>query len=118
MTAPLMGAAFVGVACWVAPSRQRLVAAVAFAVVAVWSVALKGYTSIEEKDNVVRATIEVVEPLGAETHIMASVGGDQTVVARVDAHAPVSPGDDVELLVDRGYLHAFDLDNEDNLRFA
>lgn len=40
MAAPLMGAAFVGVACWVAPSRQRLVAAVAFAVVAVWSVAL------------------------------------------------------------------------------
>ena len=38
MAAPLMGAAFVGVACWVAPSRQRLVAAVAFAVVAVWSV--------------------------------------------------------------------------------
>ena len=79
---------------------------------------LKGYTSIEERDNTVRARIEVVEPLGAETHIMASVGEDQTVVARVDAHAPVSPGDDVELLVDRGFLHAFDLESEDNLRYA
>jgi multiple sugar transport system ATP-binding protein len=79
---------------------------------------LKGYTAIEERDNAVRARIEVVEPLGAETHVMASVGGDQTVVARVDAHAPVSPGDDVELLVDRGFLHAFDLENEENLRFA
>jgi hypothetical protein len=40
IAAPLMGAAFVGTACWVAPSRRRSVAAVAFAVVAVWSVAL------------------------------------------------------------------------------
>ncbi len=79
---------------------------------------LKGYTSIEERDNTVRARIEVVEPLGAETHIMASVGEDQTVVARVDAHAPVSPGDDVELLVDRGFLHAFDMESEDNLRYS
>jgi multiple sugar transport system ATP-binding protein len=79
---------------------------------------LKGYTSIEERDNAVRAKIEVVEPLGAETHVMASVGGDQTVVARVDPHAPVNAGDEVELLVDQSFLHAFDLENEDNLRFA
>ncbi|MFI4915697.1 MAG: ABC transporter ATP-binding protein [Phycisphaerales bacterium JB060] len=79
---------------------------------------LKGYTSIPEKDNVVRATIDVVEPLGAETHIMASVGGDQTVVARVDPHAPVKAGDAIELLVDPEFLHAFDLEHENNLRFA
>ena len=79
---------------------------------------LKGHTSIPEKDNVVTAKIEVVEPLGSETHIMASVGGDQTVVARVDPHAPVEPGQDVELLVDLGFLHAFDLEQENNLRFA
>ena len=40
IAAPLMGAAFVGAACWVAPSRQRSVAAVAFVVVAVWGIAL------------------------------------------------------------------------------
>ncbi len=79
---------------------------------------LKGHTSIPEKDNVVTAKIEVVEPLGSETHIMASVGGDQTVVARVDPHAPVEPNQEVELLVDLGYLHAFDMENEDNLRYA
>ena len=79
---------------------------------------LKGYTSIPEKDNVVQATIEVVEPLGAETHVIASVGGDQNVVARVDPHAPVEAGDKVELLVDLKYLHAFDLEHENNLRFA
>ena len=79
---------------------------------------LKGYTSIEEKDNVVKARVEVVEPLGAETHIIASVGGDQNVVARVDPHAPVSAGDDIELLVDTAFLHAFDMKEENNLRYA
>jgi len=79
---------------------------------------LKGYTSIPEADNSVKATIEVVEPLGSETHIMASVGDDQTVVARVDAHAEVRPNDQVDLLVDRDFLHAFDLNSELNLRFV
>jgi len=79
---------------------------------------LKGYTSIAESDNVVRARVEVVEPLGAETHIIASVGDDQNVVARVDPHAPVKAGDDIELLVDPNFLHAFDLDSELNLRYS
>lgn len=79
---------------------------------------LKGYTTIEENDNVVKATVEVVEPLGAETHIIASVGGDQNVVARVDPHANVKAGDTIELLCDLDYLHAFDMDGEQNLRFA
>jgi multiple sugar transport system ATP-binding protein len=79
---------------------------------------LKGYTKIEENDNVVKATVEVVEPLGAETHIIASVGGDQNVVARVDPHADVKAGDSIELLCDLDYLHAFDMDGEQNLRFA
>jgi len=79
---------------------------------------LKGYTSIEEKDNVVKATVDVVEPLGAETHVIASVGGDQSVVARVDAHANVRAGDQIELLVDLPFLHAFDMETEHNIRFA
>jgi multiple sugar transport system ATP-binding protein len=48
---------------------------------------------------------------------MTSVGGDQNIVARVEPHADVKPGDEVELLADLDYLHAFDLENEDNLRF-
>jgi multiple sugar transport system ATP-binding protein len=79
---------------------------------------LKGYTTIEEKDNVVKATVDVVEPLGAETHVIAAVGGDQSVVAKVDPHANVSAGDEVEFLVDLPFLHAFDMETEDNIRFA
>jgi len=73
---------------------------------------------IPEKQNTIKATVEVVEPLGAETHILASVGGDQTLVARVDPHARVQPGDNVDLLVDLDFLHAFDLDTEANIRYT
>ncbi len=73
---------------------------------------------IAENLNAIKATIEVVEPLGAETHILASVGGDQTLVARVDPHTRVQPGDNVELLVDLDFLHAFDFESEANIRYA
>ncbi len=79
---------------------------------------LKGYTNIEEHENVIEAVVDVVEPLGAETHIIASVGGDQSVVARVDPHSHVEAGDEIQLLADVGFLHAFDIESEDNLRFA
>jgi multiple sugar transport system ATP-binding protein len=68
--------------------------------------------------NAIKVQVEVVEPLGAETHVLASVGGDQTVVARVDPHTRVRPGDNVELLADLDFLHAFDLETEANIRYA
>jgi len=74
--------------------------------------------SIPEQDNLVSAVVDVVEPLGAETMIIASVGGDQTVVARVDPHVTVKAGDSIQLVIDLKYLHAFDMETEDNLRFA
>jgi len=79
---------------------------------------LKGYTDIPEGDNIIKATVEVVEPLGAETHVIATVGGDQTIVARVDAHAQVQAGDQVEFLARLDKLHAFDMESEANLRFS
>ncbi|MFA5594536.1 MAG: ABC transporter ATP-binding protein [Trueperaceae bacterium] len=79
---------------------------------------LKGFTDIPEGNNVIRATVEVVEPLGAETHVIATVGGDQTIVARVDAHADVRAGDDIEFLTRLDKLHAFDMESELNLRYA
>mgnify|MGYP001289005608 CR=1 FL=1 len=79
---------------------------------------LKGYTNIEERDNAIQAVVEVVEPLGAETHVIASIGGDQTIVARVDAHARVEPGQQITFLAKQEALHAFDMESESNLRFA
>ncbi len=79
---------------------------------------LKGSTDIAEGDNVIRAVVDVVEPLGAETHVLASVGGDQSIVARVDPHARVKAGDTVEFLANLPFLHAFDMESEANLRFS
>ena len=56
---------------------------------------LKGYTDIPEGNNVIRATVEVVSR-SAPRPVIATVGGDQTIVARVDAHADVRAGDEVE----------------------
>ncbi len=72
---------------------------------------LKGFTVIPEEENALRGEVEVVEPLGAETELHVSVDGT-VLVAKVDGHAPVRPGDRVELLADTGRLHAFDPDTE------
>ncbi|GEM49718.1 ABC transporter ATP-binding protein [Deinococcus cellulosilyticus] len=75
-------------------------------------IGMKGYTAIpEDATNVIRATVEVVEPLGAQTDVIVDLGG-QTLIAKVDGHAPVRPGDQVELLVDRSRLYAFDMQTE------
>jgi multiple sugar transport system ATP-binding protein len=81
------------------------------------NVGLRGHSDIVEADNTIRATVDVVEPLGAETIVIASVDGDQSVVARVDPHVPLAAGDQVELLVDPHKMHAFDLETEQNIRF-
>ena len=78
---------------------------------------LRGNTDIPEGDNIIKATVEVVEPLGAETVIIASVDGDQNLVARVDAHARVNAGDQVELLAHPERIQAFGLDSEMNIRY-
>lgn len=72
---------------------------------------LKGWTNIVEGENVITGRIEVVEPLGADTEIHVDAGGSM-MTAKIDGHAPVKPGDLVELLVDAGKLHAFDPDTE------
>ena len=79
---------------------------------------LRGNTTIKENENVIKVQVEVVEPLGAETHILASVGGEHTIVARVDPHARVQAGETIELVADLDFLHAFDLETEANIRYA
>lgn len=78
---------------------------------------LRGATDIPEADNIIKATVEVVEPLGAETHINASVEGDQSLVARIDAHSNVQPGDQIELLADPAKIQAFGMEDEQNIRY-
>ena len=66
--------------------------------------------------NRIRAMVDVVEPLGAETHIIAKVGAS-SIVARVAPDVTAEAGEMIELVVEEDSLHAFDLENELNLRF-
>ncbi len=60
----------------------------------------------------------MIEPLGAETMVIASVDGDQNIVARLGPQLMAKPGDQVELIVDPTKIQAFDLENEKNIRFG
>lgn len=71
-----------------------------------------------ESDHVIKATIEVIEPLGAETMIIATVDGDQSIVARLGPHVGANPGDEIELLADPDKIQAFDLETEANIRLS
>ncbi len=77
-------------------------------------VGLKGFTNIPVGENIMEGEVEVVEPLGAQTDILVSVGG-QILTAKVDGHVMVNAGDMVQLVVDRSKLHAFDLQSENAL---
>ena len=59
----------------------------------------------------IRARVEVIEPMGAETYIYLNTGSN-TFIARVDAHKKVNFGDLVELAVYLPQSHLFDNDTE------
>jgi multiple sugar transport system ATP-binding protein len=75
-------------------------------------------SEVANEGNSIKALVEVVEPLGAETIIIASVEGDQSLVARLSAHVSVKAGDQVNLVADPDKVQAFDLDSEANIRFS
>ena len=74
-------------------------------------------TDIPEENHSVKSVVEVVEPLGAETVIIASVGDDQ-IVARLEPYAQVKAGDKVTLIANPNKIQAFDLETEANIRFT
>lgn len=77
---------------------------------------LKGFTDLPENNNAITATVTLVEPIGAETIIIAKVG-DEPITARVDALAIPKVNDEITLLVKTKKLHAFDLEDEHNILF-
>jgi multiple sugar transport system ATP-binding protein len=61
------------------------------------------------------ATVEVVEPLGAETYVFARVG-DTTVTSRFPPRSGITGGASVELVVNPDHMHIFDAARGANLR--
>jgi len=81
---------------------------------------VRGQTDIQDTgDNHIRATVEVVEPLGAETIVISSVEGDQSVVARIEPFVAVKPGDQIELVANTSKVQAFAIDGDElNIRYS
>jgi len=65
-------------------------------------------------DSSLQARVEVVEPLGEQTQVYFDTA-QQSIVAMVDAHRQISPGDNFWLSVRPGRLHVFDLATGESL---
>lgn len=70
--------------------------------------------SEQEYSNRLMGEVTVVEALGAHTDFVADVAG-QPINVKVEGMAPVRIGQQVQLFIDPGRLHAFDLKTEQAL---
>jgi len=65
------------------------------------------FVSEAAPNNIVRATCEVVEPMGAEVYLYLNAG-KHTFIARVGGHDCPEPNRDMELVFDMKKVHFFD----------
>lgn len=77
---------------------------------------VRGATDIPEQDNVIHATVKLVEPIGAETIIIAESDSKETLVARVDAQLRAAVGDPIDFLAAPEKMQAFG-SSEHNIRY-
>ena len=64
----------------------------------------------------IRATVTLVEQLGAETHVICTLADGTRVVVRQDQRAPRPDlAEPVAIRVDPGQLHLFDADTGERL---
>jgi multiple sugar transport system ATP-binding protein len=74
----------------------------------------KLFVSESTPDNTIRATCEVVEPLGAEVFLYLNTGR-HTFIARVGAHNRPDVNRDMDLVFDMSKVHFFDKDTENTI---
>jgi multiple sugar transport system ATP-binding protein len=67
-----------------------------------------------QADNVVRGTVLLIELMGNEIIVHVDVAG-QTVIGRLDAHAPVAHGAAHDFILDMRYSHFFDPESGKNV---
>jgi multiple sugar transport system ATP-binding protein len=71
-------------------------------------------SSDTQTDNVVRGTVLLIELMGNEIIVHVDVAG-QTVIGRLDAHAPVAHGVEHDFILDMRYSHFFDPESGQNV---
>ncbi|NOX96874.1 MAG: sn-glycerol-3-phosphate ABC transporter ATP-binding protein UgpC [Nitrospirae bacterium] len=63
-------------------------------------------------ENTIVATVEVVEPMGAE-NLLYLTTGNHSFIARVEAHSQASVNEDLELVLNMSKAHFFDKETEE-----
>lgn len=58
--------------------------------------------------------VEVIEPLGPETHLFITTGKHQ-LISRVSSHIEPETGDHLEIMVDMNRIHLFNVDTEERI---
>jgi multiple sugar transport system ATP-binding protein len=74
----------------------------------------KLFASEASLENTVRATCEVVEPLGSEVYLYLG-SGKHSFIARVGAHDRPEVNRDMDLVFDMSKVHFFDSKNEETI---
>jgi multiple sugar transport system ATP-binding protein len=67
--------------------------------------------SAADRDNVVRMTVDVIEPMGSTSVLYVRVG-PHIFVAQVDANTKAREGDSIDVVIDTAASHAFDRETE------
>ncbi len=65
-------------------------------------------------DSTISATVEVIEPMGAEVYLYLNTGA-HSFVARVDAHERAEVNQDLEMVFNMSKVHFFDAETEETL---
>ena len=71
----------------------------------------KLFVSEASPDNVVKAVVEMLEPMGAEVFLYLGVG-KSSLIARVGGNETPEVNQDMDLVFDMSKIHFFDKDNE------
>jgi len=65
-------------------------------------------------DNTIKATVEVIEPMGSEVFLYLNTGRT-TLIGKVDVHTQASLGQELEFVFDMAKVHFFDKDSEETI---
>ena len=74
----------------------------------------KLFASVAPPENVVTATCEVVEPMGAEVYLYLN-SGRHSFIAKVGAHNRPQVNQDMDLVFDMSKVHFFNKETEENI---
>ncbi|MFH1853729.1 MAG: sn-glycerol-3-phosphate ABC transporter ATP-binding protein UgpC [Candidatus Omnitrophota bacterium] len=72
----------------------------------------KLFVSDASRDNMVKAVVEIIEPMGAEVFLYITAG-KSPMIARVGGHDKPEVGQDIDMVFDTSKAHFFNKDTED-----